>query len=68
MIFALIGTFIAYILSYLFLKSVLDFYYLNWQTVIKIIIITLITWMPFYIVDKFKRFCYPEAHEKLNSI
>jgi hypothetical protein len=68
MIISILATLIVYIISLIFLKSVLDFYYLKFETVIKILIITIVTWLPFYLVTKIRRWCYPETHEKLNSI
>ena len=68
MIFSLIGTLVVYIMSLYFLKSVLDVYFLNFETLGKILLITLVTWMPFYLAVKIRKWVYPEAHEKLNSI
>lgn len=68
MVFALLGTLVVYIFSLTVLKSVLDFYYLNLDTILKIISISMITWLPFYLITLIRRCCYPETHEKLNSI
>ena len=68
MIISLILTLIVYILSLLFLKSVLDVYYLDLIVLGKILATTLISWIPFYAASSLKRCIYPEAHEKLNSI
>jgi hypothetical protein len=68
MIFSLVGTLFVYILSLVFLKSILDVDYLSFENIGKILIVTLVSCMPFYIVVKFKQCIYPEAHEKLNLI
>lgn len=68
MILSLLFTLITYILSLIFLKSILDFDYLNFENVMKILLITLMSWIPFYLTNKIKRCIYPEVYEKLNSI
>lgn len=67
MAFSLVGTLVVYILSLYFLKSVLDFYFLNWESLGKILLITLISWLPFFIVKHMRKFIYPETTEKLNA-
>jgi hypothetical protein len=68
MIISLIMTLIVYVLSLLFLKSVLDVYYLDMVVLGKILATTFISWIPFFSTTLLKRCIYPEAHEKLNSI
>ena len=69
MILSLIGTLSCYLLSFFFLRSVLDFYFaIELYTFLKIIALSVISWFPFFIYSKFKSFCFPEAHEKLNNI
>jgi len=58
-----------YLLSLFFLKSILDFYYaLSIDTIFKILIITTISWFPFFLYAKLKAKLFPEEHEKLNLV
>ena len=69
MLISLFFTLSIYCLSLKFLKEILDVYYIyDLITISKILLITVISWLPFYISYKFKSYCYPEAHEKLNLI
>jgi phospholipid-translocating ATPase len=68
MLLSLTGTLVVYIVCLIFLKSVLDFYYLNIETIGKILLITFISWVPFFITTRFKQCIYPEVYEKLNAI
>jgi hypothetical protein len=64
----LFGTLIIYFMSLYFLKSVLDFYFLNIESVGKILVIAVVSWIPFYLTSKLRSCIYPESYEKLNSI
>ena len=61
-------TLVSYLFSLWFLNSVLDLSYLDFINVIKIIVITLISWLPFYLITKIMRCIFPETHEKLNIL
>ena len=68
MIVSLGLTFGCYIVSLLFLKSILDFSYLSLENLVKIIAVTLLSWLPFFSLRKVRKCMYPEAHEKLNLL
>lgn len=68
MIISFIVTIIIYVCSLIFLKSILDMYYLSFKIIIKLLLITIISWIPFYIIEKVRKYCNPKVHEKLNSI
>ncbi len=61
-------TLVSYLFSLWFLNSVLDLSYLYFINVIKIIVITLVSWLPFYLITKIMRCIFPETHEKLNIL
>jgi phospholipid-translocating ATPase len=66
MIFSLCGTLLVYLFSIIFLKEIMDVYYIfDIITFGKILLITLISWFPIYFVEKMRSLCYPEAHEKI---
>ena len=67
MIFALLGTFIVYTLALFFLPSYLDVYILNFLVLVKIGILAVIAWAPFFIFSKVKKRCFPETIEKLKQ-
>ena len=68
MVLSFTFTIIAYVSSLIFLKSVLDFYYLNLDTIGKLLGLTLISWLPFYLIDRIRKRIIPKVHEKLNYI
>ena len=68
MIVSLGLTFGCYIVSLLFLKSILDFSYLSLENLLKICAVTLLSWLPFFSLRKVRKCMYPEAHEKLNLL
>jgi len=69
MIFSIIGTLITYLLSIIFLKSILDVYVIfDLVTISKTLFLAIISWLPFYIYYVFKYKCYPEETDKLNLI
>ena len=67
MAFALVGTTIVYTLTLLLLPSVLDVYIFDIWTMLKILILSLIAWAPFFIYNKIKKKCFPQTIEKLNK-
>ena len=68
MIVALISTCIIYTLTLRFLNYYLDIYFVFSLSIFwKIIVISLIAWLPFYIGSKIKKIMFPETIEKLNK-
>ena len=67
MIFALISTFLVYTLTLLFLPSYLDVKILDILTLVKIGVLAIFAWAPFFVINKFKKICFPETIEKLNK-
>jgi len=68
MIVSLIGTLVFYMISFVFLKSVLDFYFaVEVVSFFKILGISIVCWIPFFLYTKIKSCVNPEAHEKLNQ-
>jgi hypothetical protein len=66
MLFSLFGTLIVYLLSLIFFKTVLDLYYIfDILTFSKILGLAVVSWLPFFLYNKLRTKCYPEAHEKL---
>jgi len=69
MIIAILSTLIVYLASLIFLKEILDVSYIfDFYALSKVFLLTLLSWLPFYICYKCKTKCYPETHEKLNEI
>jgi hypothetical protein len=69
MVFSIIGTLVTYLLSLIFLKSILDVYLIfDVVTISKTLLLAIISWLPFYIYHIFKYKCYPEDTDKLNLI
>ena len=69
MIVSLIGTGGCYLLSLVLLKSVLNVYYIfQWDFIWRIGTISLISWLPFFIINRIKKKCFPQTTEKLNAI
>jgi phospholipid-translocating ATPase len=69
MILSLIGTGFFYLLSLVLLKSILNVYYIFQKDfIIKIGIISIVSWIPFFIINKIKKKCFPKTIEKLNAI
>lgn len=68
MILSLIITLATYLFCLFFLRNVLDVYYIDLMNFLKILGITFISWLPFYLGKKFKKIFFPETHEKLNIL
>ena len=52
----------------MYLSSVLDVYYaIDLKIILKISILTLISWFPLFIYSKMREWIYPEAYEKLRN-
>jgi len=69
MIVSLIGTGGCYLLSLVLLKSVLNVYYIfQWDFIWRIGTISIISWLPFFIINRVKKKCFPKTIEKLNAI
>ena len=68
MIFSLISTCIIYTLTLRFLNYYLDIYFVFSSSIFwKILLISLIAWLPFYIASKAKKLLFPQTIEKLNK-
>ena len=68
MLVALISTCLIYTLSLLIFPNVLDIYYIfHLDTFWRIILISLIAWAPFYIINRLKKYFFPQEIEKLKS-
>jgi len=68
MLVSFVATLIVYILTILLLNEYLDLYFIfDWETIGKVLAITLIAWAPFFVVNKIKKKCIPETIDKLNQ-
>ena len=68
MLISLLGTFIVYFLSVVFLKSILDVgFVLEGYVWAKIIVITIASWAPFYLFKKIKSWLFPDQIERLRK-
>jgi hypothetical protein len=64
MVLSLLGTFFAYLISILFFKSILDVtFILNDFVWLEIIVITLISWFPFYFIRRLQSCICPSQVE-----
>jgi phospholipid-translocating ATPase len=68
MCFSLIITLFSYVGSLVFLKSILDVSYLDFNTIVNIVVMTVASWLPFYLYNKVRMCLWPEAHEKVNTL
>ena len=69
MIISLIGTGLCYLLSLIFLQNLLNVYYIfSLAFFWKISTLSLVSWAPFYIVNRIQKRCFPQTIEKLNAI
>ena len=61
------STLLVYLLTIGLFSSLLDIYFIfDFATFFKIPLISLVAWGPFFIISKIKKWCFPEANEKLN--
>jgi phospholipid-translocating ATPase len=61
------ATLTVYLLTIGLFSNLLDIYFIfTTKTFFKIPLISLIAWAPFFIISKIKKWCFPEAIEKLN--
>jgi hypothetical protein len=68
MTISILGTLITYLLSLIFLKSILDVYTVfELMTITKTLCLAIISWLPFYIMNVISNKCYPEDTDKLNE-
>ncbi len=69
MIISLLATFIVYTLCLWLLPSVLDIAYIfQLDTFWKILVISLVAWIPFYAISRIKKCFFPQEIEKLHQI
>ena len=69
MIVSLIGTGFCYLLSIFLLQNLLNVYSIfSFDFIWKILTLSIVSWSPFYIVNRINKRCFPKAIEKLNAI
>lgn len=68
MIFSFLFTITTYVASIVFFKSVMDVSYLSPENVLKLLCITVASWLPFFIINKIRKICSPKSFEKLNNL
>ena len=68
MIFSLLGTCAVYTLTLAFLNNYLDIYFVIKKDIFwKIIVISVIAWIPFFSANKIKKYCFPQEFDKVNE-
>jgi phospholipid-translocating ATPase len=65
MIISSLGTFALYILSILFLRSYFDTSYINIEFVVKVLILTTVSWVPLHLVKIVAEAVDPPEHVKV---
>jgi hypothetical protein len=66
MLFSFIGTLGLYLASMFTLQSILNVTYIfTWEAMSSILIIVVLCWLPFFIVNKVYKSYFPEAHERV---
>lgn len=65
MVVSALGTFACYICSIAFLRSYFDTSYLSWQFFLKVIAITLLSWLPLHLAKCIIGRCDPTEQEKI---
>ena len=67
MIFSLLTTCAVYTLTLMFLSEYLDIYFVIEKDIFwRIIVIAVVAWMPFFILNKLKKCLFPQVYEKIN--
>ena len=65
MIFSLLSTCAVYTSTLIFLSEYLDIYYVIQKDIFwKIIVISIVAWLPFFIANKIKKYFFPQENEK----
>ena len=68
MIFSLLATCAVYTCTLMFLSEYLDIYFVIQKDIFwKIIVISIIAWLPFYLTNKIKKCLFPQVNEKISS-
>lgn len=66
MLFSFVSTIGIYLATMILLRSTFDVVYIFTSDVMsKILIITVFSWLPFYLINVLYRRYFPEAHERL---
>lgn len=65
MIVSSLLTFLFYILSILFLRSYFDIQYLQWHFFMKVLAITLLSWLPLHMIKCMMMRCDPSEQLKI---
>ena len=68
MIFSLLSTVAVYTLTLQFLSEYLDIYFVIQKDIFwRILVIAVVSWLPFYISSKVKKCLFPQVYEKINN-
>ena len=67
MIVSFIGTIVVYLATMVILRNVFDVGYIfAWNCLSKIVILTILCWLPFYLLNFVYKIYFPEAHERVS--
>jgi hypothetical protein len=65
MVISTFGTIVVYLASIILLRQYFDTSYITWDFLIKVMIITMISWMPLHLVKKIVEKCDPSEEYKV---
>ena len=70
MLVSLFCTFVVYTTTLLFFNYYLDVYFVfkEFDIFLKILLLAVFAWLPFYIASRIKKFLFPQTSEKLNQV
>ena len=69
MVFCLLATGIVYLLMLIIFKNLLDVTSIfKFDVFFKILLVSALSWLPFFITNRIKKIFFPETTEKLNSV
>ena len=69
MVFCLLATGIVYLLMLIIFKNLLDVTSIFKENMFfKILLVSALSWLPFFITNRIKKIFFPETTEKLNSV
>ena len=66
MLVALGATFLVYTLCIIFMRHVFDTSAIDALTLLYVLIMAIVAWAPFFIINKLKKCIFPKVVEKLN--
>jgi phospholipid-translocating ATPase len=67
MVVSSILTFVVYVLSILLLRSYFDTSYITWQFVLKVVAITLVSWLPLHIAKWIIKMVDPSEDDRIRK-